>query len=67
MLLNIVLFYGQVHKQANNEDDPEATKNLKTTAKKLDVFNKHVFNDNRVEVVMLPMFDGLSLIRKVNQ
>ncbi|KAG2232812.1 hypothetical protein INT48_005680 [Thamnidium elegans] len=67
IVVDNVLFYGQVHKQANNEDDTEATKNLKKTAKKLEVFNKHVFNDNRVEVVMLPIFDGLSLIRKVNQ
>lgn len=59
------MFYGQVHKQAAKQDDPEATKNVKKQANKLVAFNEHVFKDPRVEVVVLPVFDGLSLIRKV--
>ncbi|KAF9164198.1 hypothetical protein DFQ26_001703 [Actinomortierella ambigua] len=29
-------------------------------------FNHHVFNDGRVEVALLPIFDGLSIIRRVD-
>ncbi|KAF9137780.1 hypothetical protein BG015_002609 [Linnemannia schmuckeri] len=33
----------------------------------IDTFNKHVQNDPRVDVVLLPVFDGLSLIMKKRQ
>ncbi len=34
-------------------------------AKVIDQYNKMLFNDNRVEVLMLPIRDGLSIARKV--
>lgn len=67
----LVLYYGQVHKQAANykEDSSnlktvEGSKNIRKTAAKLHAFNKYVYQDPRVEVVVLPIFDGISLIRK---
>jgi predicted O-methyltransferase YrrM len=42
----------------------EASKNIKRTASKVNQFNQHVSKDPRVEMVMLPIFDGLSIIRK---
>ncbi|KAF9094210.1 hypothetical protein BGX29_009612 [Mortierella sp. GBA35] len=33
----------------------------------IDTFNKHVHNDPRVDVVLLPVFDGLSMIMKKQQ
>ncbi|KAI7870106.1 O-methyltransferase-domain-containing protein [Mucor mucedo] len=63
-----VLFYGEVHKVVDGYDgydgESHASKNVKRTAKKVDNFNQHVFKDSRVEVVVLPAFDGLSFIRK---
>jgi caffeoyl-CoA O-methyltransferase len=66
----IVLFYGQVHKNAENYKETgtdsinESSKNITKQAKKVHNFNIHVFQDSRVEVVVLPVFDGISLIRK---
>lgn len=64
----IVLFFGHVHTQAADYTDDgkseEGTKNMKKTALKVHKFNQHVANDTRVESVMLPVFDGLTIIRK---
>jgi caffeoyl-CoA O-methyltransferase len=67
----IVLYFGQVHKQtatykedSNNNIAAEASKNIRKTAAKVHAFNQHVYRDPRVEVVILPVFDGISLIRK---
>ena len=49
-----VLFHGQVLETPLKGKNPEA----------IDAFNKHVAEDNRVEVVMLTVRDGLSIIRK---
>ncbi|KAI7904426.1 O-methyltransferase [Cokeromyces recurvatus] len=62
-----VLYRGQVHKVAGyekQEPTSEMSKNIKKTALKLANFNKYIANDSRVEMVILPIFDGLSLIRK---
>ncbi|OAD73887.1 hypothetical protein PHYBLDRAFT_20432 [Phycomyces blakesleeanus NRRL 1555(-)] len=61
-----VLFFGQVHQHAGY-DDPETipvSKNVKKLAKKAYDFNKYVREDDRVEVVLLPIFDGITIIRK---
>jgi len=49
-----VLFHGQVLEKPFKGKNPEA----------IDAFNKHVAKDSRVEVVMLTVRDGLSIIRK---
>ena len=49
-----VLFHGQVLQ------NPISGKN----AKAVDTFNKHVLNDQRVEIIMLTLRDGLLLIKK---
>ncbi|KAG0044665.1 hypothetical protein BGZ83_010102 [Gryganskiella cystojenkinii] len=38
--------------------------NSQKTANHIHRFNQHVHNDNRVEVVLLPLFDGLSVIMR---
>lgn len=62
----LVLTFGQVHKEAGYalEGTDSASKNIKKTALKMHRFNEHVARDPRVEVVILPIFDGLSLIRR---
>ncbi|KAG0257387.1 hypothetical protein BG011_004005 [Mortierella polycephala] len=37
---------------------------LQKTADHMDAFNRHIKNDQRVEVVVLPIFDGISIIVK---
>ncbi|EPB88970.1 hypothetical protein HMPREF1544_04231 [Mucor circinelloides 1006PhL] len=68
ILVDNVLFFGHVHTQAADYTDygksEEGTKNMKKTALKVHKFNQHVANDTRVESVMLPVFDGLTIIRK---
>ncbi|KAI9491074.1 O-methyltransferase-domain-containing protein [Zychaea mexicana] len=61
-----VLFFGQVHRIAGYEDDNpvEASKNVRKIAKYAHDFNKHVLQDSRVQVVVLPLFDGVSIISK---
>lgn len=60
-----VLFFGQVHRVAGyGEASLEASKNILNTAKKAHKFNQHVLSDPRVQVVVLPIFDGVSIIRK---
>ncbi|KAI9319415.1 O-methyltransferase-domain-containing protein [Dichotomocladium elegans] len=61
-----VLFFGQVHRAAGYQPiSSDASKNILNTAKKAHKFNEHVLADRRVEVVVLPIFDGVSIIRKV--
>lgn len=52
-----VLFHGQVL------EEPLQGKN----AKAIDLFNKHVMNDERTEQVLVTVRDGLLLIKKKNQ
>ncbi|KAI8888552.1 hypothetical protein K501DRAFT_267905 [Backusella circina FSU 941] len=54
-----VLFYGQVHRQAGFKDPQtdEATPYVKHEAQSLTVFNKHVHQDPRSEVILLPLYD----------
>jgi predicted O-methyltransferase YrrM len=55
-----------VHKEAGYDIDNASpvSKNIKKTALKMHRFNEHVSKDPRVEVVILPIFDGLSFIRR---
>ncbi|KAI9251795.1 O-methyltransferase [Phascolomyces articulosus] len=62
-----VLFYGQVHRQAGYDVIPsnlEFKRDIPGMAKQVHAFNQHVLKDERVEVVMLPLFDGISIITK---
>lgn len=52
------------YEQGSGFDAPE---NEMEIAQQLNRFNQHVLKDPRVEVVMLPLFDGISLIRKVGE
>ena len=54
MIVDNVLFHGDVLKENITGK----------SAKAIDVFNRYVANDNRVEVVMLTVRDGISMIRK---
>ncbi|KAG0743405.1 hypothetical protein G6F62_009351 [Rhizopus arrhizus] len=62
------LFFGLVHRHVGfeKEIDPQygIPKNRKEEAAKVHDFNECVFNDPRVEVLMLPLFDGVSIIYK---
>ncbi|KAI8992677.1 O-methyltransferase-domain-containing protein [Pilobolus umbonatus] len=66
ILVDNVLFFGHVHREAGYEGKypEEVSKNIKKTAIKVHKFNKHVLSDPRVEVVMLPIYDGITIIRK---
>ncbi|KAI8379188.1 O-methyltransferase [Radiomyces spectabilis] len=66
LLADNVLFFGQVHREAGYIDPQpvEASKNIKKTARKAHAFNAHVYSDPRAQVVVLPLFDGLSIIQK---
>ncbi|KAI9273004.1 O-methyltransferase [Phascolomyces articulosus] len=63
-----VLFYGQVHRQAGYEEMDNSYKDIPhdiiDLAKLAHSFNQRVLQDDRVEVVMLPLFDGISIITK---
>ncbi|KAI8142473.1 O-methyltransferase [Fennellomyces sp. T-0311] len=61
-----VLYFGQVHRTAGFESDKpvEASKRIRKGARYVHEFNQHVLHDPRVQVVMLPLFDGVSFIRK---
>jgi caffeoyl-CoA O-methyltransferase len=52
LVIDNVLWSGSV---LNPEDETERA---------IDKFNKHVYNDKRVEVVMLPIRDGVTLAWK---
>ncbi|ORX80995.1 O-methyltransferase [Basidiobolus meristosporus CBS 931.73] len=58
-----VLFRGEVPLVAT---DPIGTQKMKA-AQAMHRFNEHVFQDPRTEQVILPLFDGLNLIQKVQQ
>lgn len=63
----LVLYFGQVHRQAGFDDDAspvQASKNIQKIARAVHQFNEHVRNDPRVQTVILPVFDGVSVIRK---
>ncbi|OBZ90811.1 O-methyltransferase MdmC [Choanephora cucurbitarum] len=69
LLVDNVLFFGQVHKlvpECNVTKDTyaEGSKNTKKMAAKVHHFNEHVANDSRVECTILPIFDGITVIRK---
>ncbi|KAI8970431.1 O-methyltransferase [Mycotypha africana] len=67
MIVDNVLHWGQVHKEAGYEEAAnrqKISKNVRKVASKVHKFNKHVKEDPRVDVVILPLFDGLSIIRK---
>ena len=55
ILADNVLWYGKVTEQAEEHD---------IETKGLQAFNRHVKADNRVEKIMLPVRDGIYLIRK---
>jgi len=55
ILVDNVFFHGQVFSETITGKN----------AKAIDAFNKHVANDLRVEQVMMPIRDGIMLIRKL--
>lgn len=58
-----MLFFGQVHGQAGfGHTEAEVSKNIRKQATKVHNFNAHIAKDPRVELVILPLFDGLTLI-----
>lgn len=56
ILADNVLWYGKVTEQAEEQD---------IETKGLQEFNRHVKDDSRVEKIMLPIRDGIYLIRKL--
>ncbi|RCH80412.1 hypothetical protein CU098_006944 [Rhizopus stolonifer] len=70
LIVDNVLYFGQVHKSIpgfSHENEPvttEASKNIKKVASKVHKFNEHIANDTRVESTILPIFDGITIIRK---
>ena len=62
----IVLFFGQVHRVAGYEENnvEEVSKNIRKKAKYAHEFNQHVLKDTRAQVMVLPLFDGISIISK---
>jgi len=56
MLVDNVLWYGKVMMEEEDKKDP-STKILKE-------FNEMVTKDKRVESIILPIRDGITLIRK---
>ncbi|CAO3660484.1 unnamed protein product [Umbelopsis vinacea] len=63
MLVDNVLFRGLVPQIPEVPDEPKA-KGLMRTARQLHIFNQHVKDDPRVEQIILPLYDGLSIIQK---
>ncbi|KAG0236584.1 hypothetical protein BGW42_003239 [Actinomortierella wolfii] len=64
----------KIEKAQEKQDAQETSKpskeerrlaNFQRTADHMHRFNLHVLNDERVEVALLPLFDGLSIIRRV--
>ncbi|KAG2220978.1 hypothetical protein INT45_006511 [Circinella minor] len=60
------LYYGQVHRQAGYDDIKlfNSRPDIPGHAKNIHEFNQHVLKDKRVQVVILPLFDGISIITK---
>ncbi|KAI9303301.1 O-methyltransferase-domain-containing protein [Cunninghamella echinulata] len=69
IMVDNVLYFGQVHRQSGYEEDQSITpsNNIKKTAGKVAAFNEHVKQDSRVQLIMLPLFDGISIIQKKNK
>jgi len=55
ILVDNVLWSGKPAKQKEQDEETQAIRN----------FNKHIFNDKRVNISMLPLADGLTLARKL--
>ena len=49
---------------AESEDEAKKSRRARKLATKMHTFNSGIVKDERVEVVVLPMRDGLSVIRK---
>lgn len=49
---------------SESEDEAKKSRRARKLATKMHLFNSGIVNDERVEVVVLPMRDGLSVIRK---
>ncbi|ORY94433.1 O-methyltransferase-domain-containing protein [Syncephalastrum racemosum] len=66
IVVDNVLFWGQVHRTAGYESyDPNTTsKRILKASKAIHAFNEKVRNDPRLQVVVLPAFDGISIIRR---
>ncbi|KAF9125675.1 hypothetical protein BGW39_007224 [Mortierella sp. 14UC] len=58
---------GKGKKDRDAADGEWTSEAFQKFADHIDTFNKHVRNDPRVDVVLLPAFDGLSLIMKKRQ
>ncbi|KAF9574863.1 hypothetical protein EC968_005103 [Mortierella alpina] len=52
---------------ASDAKKQKAVAMFQKTANHIDAFNQHVANDPRVDVVLLPVFDGLSVIMKKSE
>lgn len=48
----------------DGESKKRSKSSLQKTANHMDAFNRHVRSDPRVEAVVLPIFDGLSVIMR---
>lgn len=58
---------GKGKKKKDARDGEWSSDTYQKFADHIHTFNKHVRNDPRVDVVLLPVFDGLSLIMKKRQ
>lgn len=58
---------GKSKKKKDAGDEEWSSEAFQKFADYIHTFNKHVRNDLRVDVVLLPAFDGLSLIMKKRQ
>jgi predicted membrane-bound spermidine synthase len=75
LILRLVLFRGNAvrvaasQETANTSDNPDQISitdmqpNVRRAAQAMHAFNQYVVNDPRVEVIILPLFDGLSFIQ----
>ncbi|KAH8552855.1 O-methyltransferase [Umbelopsis sp. PMI_123] len=63
ILVDNVLFRGLVPHVPDEESDPK-NNGLMRTARQLHAFNQHIKDDPRVEQIILPLYDGLSIIHK---
>ncbi|KAI8068054.1 O-methyltransferase-domain-containing protein [Gongronella butleri] len=64
MLVDNVLYWGQVHRLAGGyeDDNVQASKNIRRMARKVHAFNEHVKREPRVQASMLPVFDGFTIL-----
>jgi len=54
----------QYEQEIKSDDEIRKTRRARQLANKMHRFNSEIVKDNRVEVLILPMRDGLSVIRK---